>query len=187
LEITEKREPMPGAVFIDGETVSLRTIEEEDLEFLQRVVNKPEIRRAIGASGPVNGPQEEEFFEETVSEDGSVDLLVTVDGERVGIAGLIFGEGDVTSAELGYWLAPDHHGQGYGSEAAALLVEYGFEQRACHRIQAHVFGFNDASQALLESVGFTREGTRREAHFTDGEYGDVHIYGLLAEEWRGER
>lgn len=175
---------MPGPPFIEGETVTLRTIEEEDLDFLQRQVNDPQIRRAIGNPTPVNGPQEKEgFFEEVVSEDGSTDLLITVDGERVGITGLTDGNGVVESAELGYWLAPEYHEQGYGSEAAELLVDYGFKQRGFHRIEAFAFAFNAASQALLESLGFTQEGLQREAGFVDGEYRDVCWYGLLAEEW----
>lgn len=178
---------MPGPVFIEGESVTLRTIEEADLEFLQRQVNDPEIRRAIGRPDPVNSEQEREFFEEVVSGDGTTDLLVTVDGDRVGIVSLAFDDGVVTSAELGYWLAPEYHRQGYGSEAAELLVEHGFEQRACHRIEARVFGFNEASQGLLERLGFTREGVSREAHFVDGAYRDVYWYGLLAEEWRQSR
>ena len=174
---------MPGSVFIEGERVSLRTIEEEDLEFLKRQVNSPEIRRAIGRPAPVNESQEQEFYDDVVSEDGSVDLLITVDGDRIGITGLVFGDGVIKEAELGYWLAPEYHQQGYGSEATELLVEYGFEQRACHRIEASVFEFNEPSQRLLESIGFTREGVRREASFVDGEYQDVYMYGILAAEW----
>ncbi|MFT4947255.1 MAG: ribosomal-protein-alanine N-acetyltransferase, partial [Natronomonas sp.] len=118
-----------------------------------------------------------------VSEDGSVQLLVCVEGDPVGTVGLQFDDGAVRSAELGYWIAPDHHGEGYGTEAAALLTGYGFEERGCHRITARVFEFNDASQALLERLGFREEGRQREAHFADGEYRDVRWYGMLAEEW----
>lgn len=176
---------MPGPVFIDGDTVSLRTIEEEDLDFLQRQINDPRVRRAIGHPGPANGSQETDFFEEVVSGDGSTNLLITADGEPVGTVGLVYEDGVVASAELGYWVAPDHHRNGYGSEAAELLVEYGFAQRGLHRIQARVFEFNDASRRLLEGVGFVHEGTRREAHFVNGEYQDVYVYGVLSEEWRG--
>lgn len=175
---------MPGPVFIDGETVSLRTIEEEDLPFLQRGVNDPEVWRAIGRPDPVNAKQEREFFEEVVSEEGSVQLLVCVDGEPVGTAGLELDNGAVRSAELGYWIAPESHGNGYGSEAAELVTDYGFSQRGCHRITARVFEFNDASQGLLESLGFTEEGRQREQVFIDGEYQDIFWYGMLAEEWR---
>ncbi|MXR50505.1 GNAT family N-acetyltransferase [Halovenus sp. WSH3] len=174
---------MPGPTFIDGAQVTLRTIEEEDLPVLQRYVNDPEVWRGIGRSDPVNAEQEREFFEDVVCDDGSVQLLVCAEGEAVGTVGLDLDQRAVQSGELGYWIAPEHHNQGYGSDAAALLTEYGFSQRGCHRIEARVFEFNDASQALLESLGFREEGRRREATFIDGEYQDILRYGVLAEEW----
>ncbi len=53
-----------------------------------------------------------------------------------------------------------------------------------HKIAANVFAFNEPSQALVESLGFTHEGTNREERFADGEYHDVYRYGVLAREWR---
>jgi len=175
---------MPGPVFLDGEAVSLRTIEEEDLPFLQEAINHPSVRRGIGRPDPVNMEQEREFFDEQVCGDGAVTLLVATGPETpVGTVSLtVKAAGD--RAELGYWIAPEHQGEGYGTEAAELLVDYGFRQRGFHRIEARVFEFNEPSQRLLDSVGFTHEGTHRESEFVDGEYQDTHWYGVLAEEWK---
>lgn len=175
---------MPGPAFLDGERVSLRTIEEEDLEFLQRHVNDPSVWRAIGRTDPINREQEREFFEDVVCDDGSVNLLATVDGERVGTVGLDPGDRAAGTAELGYWIAPDARREGYGTEAAELVVGYGFDQLGLHRIAARVFEFNEPSMRLLERVGFTHEGIHREDEFVDGAYRDTHWYGLLEEEWR---
>ena len=174
---------MPGPVFIDGDQVTLRTIEEEDLPYLQEQVNDPTVWRAIGRRDPVNAEQERDFFDDVVCDDGSVQLLVCAGDDPVGTVGFHLDPGAARTAELGYWIAPDEHGNGYGSEAADLLTTYGFEQRGCHRIEARVFEFNDASQALLESIGFEREGRKRDAKFIDGEYQDMLWYGVLAEEW----
>jgi len=176
---------MPGPVFLEGETVSLRAIEEDDLPFLQAGVNDPKIWRAIGAPEPVNSQQEQAFFDEIVSSDDSIDLLITTDDEPVGIVSFWPGDGVVSKAELGYWVAPDHHRQGYASEATALMVDYGFRQLGYHRIEARVFEYNDASQNLLEGLGFVREGAHREAVFVDGEYQDTLWYSLLENEWDG--
>ncbi|PSQ48342.1 GNAT family N-acetyltransferase [Halobacteriales archaeon SW_7_65_23] len=174
---------MPGPVFLDGEAVSLRTIEEEDLEFLQEAINHPMVWRGIGRPDPVNAEQEREFFEEVVSGDGEIALLVTRDPDTpLGTVGLTVKK-EARRAELGYWIAPQHQGEGYGTEAAGLLVDFGFRQRGFHRIEARVFEFNDASQGLLESLGFTLEGTHREGHYVDGSYQDTLWYGVLEEEW----
>lgn len=176
---------MPGPVFLDGDTVTLRTIEEEDLDFMQAAANDRELRQAIGRVHPVNGPQEQAFFEEVVCDDETVNLLVAADGTRVGTVGFSIVTHETDSAEVGYWIAPEHQQQGYGSEAVALLVDYGFRELGLHRIEARVYEFNEGSQRLLESVGFQREGVHRDGQFIHGEYQDEYWYGLLDDEWDG--
>ena len=175
---------MTDAAFLPGDRVDLRPIEEDDLEFLQREINDPRVWRAIGRSRPINRAQEQEFFEDVVCSDESVNLMIVADATPVGTIGFNSLEWEARRAEIGYWVAPDHHGNGYGSAAAERLVTYGFDQLGLHRIEARVFEFNEASQRLLESVGFTREGVHRDGEFIDGEFQDVYWYGLLADEWR---
>lgn len=175
---------MPGPPFLEGETVTLRPIEEDDLAFLQRAVNDPAIWRPIGRPEPVNAVQEREFFEEQVCGGEGISLLVTVDdATRVGIVSLTRVDHEAGCAEVGYWIAPDHQREGYASEAVSLLATYGFDQRNFHRLEARVFDCNEGSQQLLESLGFSREGVFRDRVFLDGSYHDALWYGLLAEEW----
>ena len=173
---------MPGPAFIEGESVELRTIEEEDIAFMQAVINDREIWRAIGRPSPVNRAQEREFFDEIVSDDEQLTLMIVAEDQPVGMVSLTPG-GENHSAELGYWVAPEHQREGYGSAGVTHTLTHGFNQLGYHRIAARVFAFNKASQGLLESLEFRREGRHREAAFVDGEYRDVLWYGLLAEEW----
>ena len=178
---------MPGPVFLDSDAVALRTIEAEDLDFLQEQVNDPSIWRAIGRSTPVNGHQEQEFFQTVVCDDDEVTLLVTAQDTPVGMCSLSPKQDEADAAELGYWIASEHRQAGYGRAAAGLLTDYGFKQRGYHRIAARVFAFNEASMALLESLGFVREGRNREAAFVDGQYWDVYWYSVLEGEWEPEQ
>jgi [ribosomal protein S5]-alanine N-acetyltransferase len=175
---------MPGPAFLTGGDVTLRTIEEEDLEFLQRAVNDPAVWRPIGRSTPLNAAQEREFFKNVVCADDSIHLLVVADSTPVGTVGLDPTDRERRSAELGHWIDPEHHRGGYGSDAVELVVEHGFDQLDLHRIRARVFEFNDASKRLLESVGFTQERVHRDAEFVDGAFQDTHWYGVLEDEWR---
>jgi len=45
-----------------------------------------------------------------------------------------------------------------------------------------VFSHNDAARALLDRLGFTLEGERRECNFVEGAYRDECVYGLLRDE-----
>lgn len=178
---------MPGPVFIRGERVALRTVEEEDLDFLQEQVNDPTIRRFLGPSTPVNGRQEREWFEERGSSDDYASLLVCRDEEPMGTVGLHPRDGDVgVTAEVGIFLAEPFWGEGYGTEAGRLITGYAFDERRHHRVVARVFDGNVGSRRIWEKLGFRHEATHLEAQFVDGEYVDVHRYAVLEGEWREE-
>jgi RimJ/RimL family protein N-acetyltransferase len=175
---------MPGPVFLDGEQVTLRTPEAEDVAFLQRNVNDPKIRRAIATVTPVTATEEQEWVE-GANEEG-VSLLICADAEPVGTIGLSDINETWGHAEVGYWVTPDSWGEGYATAATTLLVGYGFDQRRLNKVVAYAFDFNAGSRRVLEKVGFVEEGVHREEAFVDGEFVDVHRYGLLAREWRGQ-
>lgn len=175
---------MPGPVYLDGDDVTLRTIEREDLDFCQRNANDRRVWRGTGFPGPVTADDEEEWYETVVLGD-DVHLLVCAGGEPVGVVGLTDVATRSGTAELGYWIAPDAQGNGYCTAASRALVGNAFDERRLHKVTAQVAAFNEASRRVLEKVGFEREGTLREEWYTDGGYVDVYRYGLLADEWRG--
>lgn len=175
---------MPGPVFLDGEHMSLRTVEEEDLEFLQRDINDPEVRRSLGATGPVNAEQERNWFEGRSEDDDGTSLLICVEEKPVGSIGLSDVNETWGRAEVGYWVTPNAWGDGYATEATALLCGHAFDQRRLHKIVAHAYDFNAGSRRVLEKVGFVEEGVLREEAFVDGEFVDVLRYGLLAREYQ---
>jgi RimJ/RimL family protein N-acetyltransferase len=78
-----------------------------------------------------------------------------------------------------------HRGQGYGYEAAQLALEFAFDELNLHRVTATVFSYNQPSIALLEKLGFRREGAFREFLQRDGQRHDMLLYGLLRPEWKG--
>lgn len=173
---------VPGPVFLRGEDVTLRTVEEEDIEFVQGYVNDPDVRAGLSMSMPINGKQEQEYFEERISSDEGVHLLICADGEAVGMISLDIGDRH-GSAEIGISIAPEFHGNGYGTEASRLLTTYAFEELRMHRVMARAFAFNEGSKRIWEKLGFEQEGLHREAAFTGGEYVDVVHFGVLEDEW----
>lgn len=174
---------MPGPAFIEGDAVSLRTVEEEDLDFLQRTVNAPNVRRYLGARDPVNGRQEREWFEERASDDGHATLLVCRGEEPMGTVGVHPRGNSGVNAELGVLLAEEFWGHGYGTEASRLATDYAFREKRFHRVFARVFEGNVGSRRIWEKLGFRHEAAFEEAEFIDGEYVTVHHYAALADDW----
>lgn len=176
---------MPGAVFLQNDTVELRTVEEVDLEFVRDNVNDPDVWRTLGMDRPNNMKDEERWLERISEEDDDVHLLMADDGEAVGSIGLHVNQGWGVG-EFGYWVAADHWGNGYCSAAVRLMSEYAFDHLRLHKVAAGVYDHNPGSATVLEKVGFEREGVHREEAFVDGEYHDVLRYGLLESEFERE-
>ena len=86
-------------------------------------------------------------------------------------------------AEIGYVLNPDFHRKGYGSEAVKRVMRFGFEELGVNRIEARFMKGNEASLALMKSVGMTFEGYFRDLLFVKGEYKTIGYSSILREEY----
>ncbi|MFB6361134.1 MAG: GNAT family N-acetyltransferase [Halobacteriales archaeon] len=183
---------MPGAVYLEGEGLVLRTIEEDDLEFLRDTINDPAVRRHLPNRLPLNLEGEREFYEDViVGDDDTLNLLIwqaadgESDGRRAGTIG-VHGLGSIDgTSEIGLFLEPGSWGRGLGTEASRLVTDWAFREQGRHRVIARVTESNDASAAIWEKLGYRHEATLREAGFQDGEYVDEHLYAVLEDEWRG--
>lgn len=82
-------------------------------------------------------------------------------------------------AEIGFLFARRHWGQGYAHEAMERVIAYAFDELGLERLWARFHAGNEASQRLLERLGFAYEGTLKRHILRDGERRDCLIYGRL--------
>ena len=82
-------------------------------------------------------------------------------------------------AEIGYVLHPDYWRKGIMKEVIVKIIDYGFTSMHLHSIDAVINPGNDASAALLESLGFTKDAHFKEDFFFNGKFWDTVIYSLL--------
>lgn len=172
---------MPGAAFLEGDRLTLSTVEEDDLPFLVDLTNDPDVRRSTSGHAPRNLRDRREWFE-SLGEGDDVALLARAEGERVGLVSLDGVHETWGRAEVGYTVAPAHWGNGYATEAVELLVAYAFDERRLHKVAARTYATNAASERVLEKAGFEREATLACEAFVDGEYVDLHCWRRFAEE-----
>ena len=86
-------------------------------------------------------------------------------------------------AMVGTWFGRAHWGTGANAESKALIAHLAFEICGLRRIGAYSNPENARSTGALERVGFTREGTLRGWHRHGDRQLDVHVFGMLREEW----
>ncbi|AQL43133.1 hypothetical protein BV210_10580 [Halorientalis sp. IM1011] len=171
---------MPGAPFLRGDRVDLRTVTPEDYDFLLEHGNDPAIRHGAPAPTPVTREDLANFVED---DDESVQFLACHGETPVGFVFLFDVDPWRDHAELGCWIAPNEQGEGYATEAAALCLDHAFGDRGLHKVVARVFEHNDASMAVLDKLGFQQEGRLREQDYVRGQHHDTLLFGLLAEEF----
>jgi RimJ/RimL family protein N-acetyltransferase len=105
------------------------------------------------------------------------DLLVGA--ARIGIESIVH-----KRADLGFVLRRDRWGEGLATEAARLLLGFGFDQLAMHRISATCHPDNGPSAHVLEKIGMSYEGRVRGHLLVKGAWRDSLSYAVVEPEWR---
>ncbi len=104
-------------------------------------------------------------------------------GELVGAMGLHLSP-RFNRAELGYWIGKPYWNNGYCTEAARRMIQFGFEALGLNRIHAHYLSRNPASGRVMDHVGMKREGVMRQHVRKWDRYEDIVCYGILREDWK---
>jgi RimJ/RimL family protein N-acetyltransferase len=111
----------------------------------------------------------------------ATDRTIVIDGKAVGGIGIVL-KTDVEriGAEIGYWLGEKYWSRGIMTGAVREMISYVFLHfPELKKIYAPVFGFNIASQRVLQKAGFEREGILKQAAIKNGEITDLHYYSIF--------
>ena len=86
--------------------------------------------------------------------------------------------------DIGYWLGADFQGRGLMTKSCRALVEYAFRELRLNRVEIFCAVDNLRSRAVALRLGFTPEGTHRQAEWVHDHFKDLVAYSMLAREWR---
>ena len=86
-------------------------------------------------------------------------------------------------AEIGYWVGVPYWGKGYCTEAGREIIRFGFEDLGLNAITCGYLVGNTASQRVMEKLGITYEGIRRQYYYRHEQYIDLAVGTLLRSEW----
>jgi RimJ/RimL family protein N-acetyltransferase len=115
----------------------------------------------------------------------SITLKAEPEAGMIGSIGLTKVDLYKGTGTIGYWLGEPYWRQGIMNEAAKALIDFAFKRLKLRRLDVSAAGVNDASNGLIEKLGFVYEGTRRKRTRvkSTGKIYDERIYGMLREEW----
>jgi RimJ/RimL family protein N-acetyltransferase len=94
----------------------------------------------------------------------------------------------VPALEIGYWIVPEAQGQGYVTEAVALLTDFALAEFGANRISIHCDPRNERSKRVAERLGYQFEGRLRNmARTPDGSLRDTLVFSLVPGDPRIQR
>jgi RimJ/RimL family protein N-acetyltransferase len=172
-------------------SLSLRPLTEDDLVLVEALSGE-------AASGwNWSGHRTKQALRERFDRDGYIGpedgwLVISDDADRVlgtvGWRAVEWSRPPYSRAwNLGITIAPEHRGQGVGTAAHGLIVDYLFMTTSVNRVEAVTNAANLPEQRALRTAGFTLEGVLRQAEFRFGGWHDLHMFSMLREEWASKR
>jgi aminoglycoside 6'-N-acetyltransferase len=171
-----KRDQIPS-IILEGPRVSIRPVEWEDLPTLCGWWNDPTVMKEVRAEK--FKPNLEQVQKSWVAwrDAGTMDyheFIICLGDRSIGEIGYVFENVDQETASIDIKIGdPSLWGQGLGTEAMMLLIDYLLMHVKAHRITAQPGDWNKRSMRLFEKCGFIE--TKREwvpvSDFFDGGVG----------------
>lgn len=90
------------------------------------------------------------------------------------------------ACNVGYSLGQGAQGRGVMSRALKLAVRYMFSIQNIHRIMASYMPRNQRSEAVLDRLGFKREGFAKDYLLIDGNWEDHNLTSLINPNWKAK-
>ncbi len=151
---------------LSTERLSLRPLQENDIELIASLLGDPIAMRYVGSGRPIDRSAAAAWLRRSRTSfrtDGTGALAVVLksNGLVIGYCGVDVGE-DTGELELTYALLPAYWGKGLALEAAAAVVAYadGFLEI----LLATADPSNSASVRILESLGFEQTRIAADLH-----------------------
>lgn len=170
---------------MSGEKCYLSPISFDDLPLYTKWVNDMETGIFVLFGADVYDEQKELETLKRLTEHNVIMAIVDSKNDSViGICGLHDRNTVHRSAIFGIYLGDkEYWGKGFGTEATGLMLDFAFNVLNLHSVSLEVMDFNQRAKKSYQKCGFSYVGKKRQAVFIAGQYHDLAIYDILANEF----
>lgn len=179
---------MKRPIIIEGDHVALGPLIKEDLDRLWKWVNDKEVTQYLHLFPKIFSREAEEKWLERALELSEKDMIFAIllkpDYKHIGNVGLHRINWINSHAEVGILIGEKQYwGQGLGTEALILTLDYAFHVLGLHKVYLRVMEFNKRGIRCYEKVGFKHVGRLRQHIYRGGRYWDILFMDITAKEF----
>lgn len=181
-------------VKLETERLLISPISLTDLEKIHELHSLPETDQFNTLGIPESIEETEQIINDWIAKNNNgehrhftLKIESAVNRGFIGLIAINLGPTKFRSAEIWYKLHSNFWKQGYATESLHKLLEFGFSELHLHRIEAGCAVENMGSIRVLEKVGMTREGRKRQVLPLKQGWSDNFHYAILATDFITKR
>lgn len=162
--------------------ITVRMLESDDLKTVLSWRNDLRVRSHMFNSDLITASEHMAWFKSSALDLSRCQLLVLRQDIPFGFAQFHISRCKAV-ADWGFYVDPNGP-KGQGQALGRSVLSFGFNKLQLLRVTAKVLSENTRSIVFHERMGFRNEGNLRSHHFAESGYKDIHLFGLLAREWK---
>jgi len=168
---------------IHGKNSNLRALEPEDLDFLFSTENNESFWEISGTQTPYSKYILQKYIENSHQDIYEAKqyrfVICNTQNIPVGMIDLFDFNPQHSRVGVGILILPEYQGEGFGSEALEMIIDYAFTYLNIHQIFANITADNQISITLFEKFNFKKIGIKKDWIFADTNYKDEILYQLI--------
>lgn len=172
-----------------NDNIRLRILETQDAPELFALVdaNREHLRRWFPWVDKTKSPDDSRIFIsntlKALAEGSEIHCGIQYKDELAGMIGTLPINHNARAVEIGYWIGERFQGKGLVCKSGEVFLDHLFGKLGLNRTVIRYFTGNERSAKVAERLGFTCEGTLREAAFLYEKPVDIVCTSMLRREW----